>query len=70
MRCSYCGSGLHTTRLCPKTFCGSARRSNLRCSYCGARDHEIQACPKTFDGNAARTWHADSVANHFIKDRR
>lgn len=68
MFCSYCWSNQHTTRLCPKTWAGSARRAHLRCSYCGATDHEIEACPRTFSGSAARTWHEDDVADHFVKD--
>jgi hypothetical protein len=70
MRCSYCGSNLHTYVLCSRTHGGSAARANLRCSYCGARDHDIKACPKTFEGNASRAWHEDSVANHFVRDKK
>jgi hypothetical protein len=70
MWCSYCGSKAHTYALCPKTWAGSARRMNLYCGYCGAKDHEIEACPKTWAGSAARAWNEDSVADHFVKDRR
>jgi len=70
MYCTYCGSRGHTERLCPKTHGGSAARLHLRCTYCGRRDHEIEACPKTRSGNAARAWDPDSVADHFVLDRR
>lgn len=46
IRCSYCGSSLHTTSLCPKTWGGQAARQRLRCSYCGGRDHTNESCPK------------------------
>ena len=69
MRCTYCGSNLHTKRNCPKTAGGQSNRLHMRCGYCGRRDHEIEACPKTFGGNAARAWHPDSVADYFVKDR-
>lgn len=69
MRCTYCGSGLHTIALCPHTWGGSAARNRLRCTYCGGTDHDIKACPKTYSGSAARAWHPDTVADHFIKDR-
>ena len=68
MRCTYCGSLLHTIARCPSTWAGSAARLHLRCTYCGARDHDVHACPKTWTGNAARTWHEDRVVDHFIKD--
>ncbi len=68
MRCTYCGSPLHTLALCPKTWAGSVARRLLRCTYCGSCEHDIQACPKTFAGNAARAWYPDSVADHFRKD--
>lgn len=68
MRCTYCGSRAHTLALCPKTYSGSAARTNLRCTYCGAKNHDIAACPKTYAGNAARAWHPESVADHFTTD--
>jgi DNA-directed RNA polymerase subunit RPC12/RpoP len=68
MRCTYCGSSLHTIALCPKTWGGSVARNQLRCEYCGARDHDILACPKTVSGNAARAWDPESVADHFRRD--
>lgn len=46
MRCTYCGSGLHTAVNCPKTSAGSSNRLHLRCAYCGGRDHRYEACPK------------------------
>ena len=55
MRCSYCGSKLHTVENCPKTWGGSARRRQLHCGYCGTwGDHDTRACPKTWSGPAAR----------------
>lgn len=68
MRCTYCGSHGHMVALCPKTWAGSANRSNLYCSYCGSRSHDVKACPKTWEGNAARAWNEESVADHFVKD--
>lgn len=68
MRCTYCGSAMHTQALCPKTWGGQAARNVLRCGYCGGRDHDIEACPKTYSGNAARAWYPDRVADHFRKD--
>jgi DNA-directed RNA polymerase subunit RPC12/RpoP len=68
MRCTYCGSGLHTIALCPKTWNGSIARMHLRCSYCGSHQHDVQACPKTYNGSAARAWHPDTVADHFRED--
>lgn len=68
MRCTYCGSTLHTLALCPKTASGQAARNRLRCAYCGSREHDIKACPRTYSGNAARAWYPDSVADHFRKD--
>ncbi len=69
MRCSYCGSPLHTVAHCPKTWSGSVARRQLCCTYCGAHDHAVAACPKTWSGNAARAWHPDTVADHFVKDK-
>ena len=69
MRCSYCGSALHTIVNCPKTWDGSSNRLHMRCSYCGSKEHNIAACPKTFDGSAARAWYPDDVADDFVKDR-
>jgi hypothetical protein len=46
MNCSYCGSKLHPTSHCPKTWGGQANRNRLRCSYCGGADHNYEACPK------------------------
>lgn len=48
MRCGYCGSGLHPTSHCPKTWGGSAHRSRLRCTYCGGRDHNYEGCKRHF----------------------
>lgn len=70
MRCSYCGSGGHTYANCPKTSGGSVRHAQMRCTYCGGRDHEIEACPKTWGGSAARAWHPETVADHFVKDKK
>lgn len=50
MRCGYCGSNLHTTDYCPKTWAGSANRLHLRCSYCGGTDHNRDACPRAWPG--------------------
>lgn len=69
MRCSYCGSPLHTITNCPKTWGGSANRANMRCSYCGARDHNVNACPKTWEGSASRAWHEEEVKDDFVKDK-
>lgn len=68
MRCSFCGSHLHTVENCPKTWGGSANRARMHCSYCGSNKHNVNACPKTFSGSANREWHEDSVADDFIKD--
>lgn len=69
MRCTYCGSHLHTLTNCPKTWGGQSRRLHMRCAYCGGRDHTIEACPKTWGGSAARAWRPETVADFFIKDR-
>jgi hypothetical protein len=42
----------------------------MHCTYCGAKDHEIEACPKTWSGNAARAWNPESVADHFVLDKK
>ena len=42
----------------------------MRCSYCGSKEHNVEACPKTWGGNAARAWHPESVADHFVEDRK
>ena len=68
MRCSYCGSELHTFENCPKTWGGSANRVVMHCSYCGSNKHNIKACPKTFAGSSNRAWHENLVAKDFIKD--
>lgn len=68
MRCSYCGSELHTVENCPKTWGGSVNRAHMYCSYCGSNKHNIKACPKTFTGSANRAWHENLVAKDFIKD--
>lgn len=68
MRCSYCGSKLHTEKNCPNTWSGQGNRNAMRCSYCGARDHTIAACPKTWGGSAARAWDEGSVEDEFIRD--
>lgn len=62
MRCTYCGSDLHTAALCPKTSAGSSARLHLRCTYCGGRDHAYEACPKI------RPAHTRSK-DHMIRDR-
>jgi uncharacterized Zn-finger protein len=69
MRCSYCGSALHTLPNCPKTFGGQINRGQMRCSYCGSRNHNIKACPKTWGGSADRAWNEDAVEDHFVKDK-
>lgn len=69
MRCSYCGSNLHTVENCPKTWNGQANRAQMRCSYCGARDHNVNACPKTFGGNASRKWNEEEIEDDFVKDK-
>lgn len=69
MRCSYCGSHLHTVANCPKTWGGQINRRDMRCSYCGARDHNADACPKTWDGNASRARDEDKLKDDFVKDR-
>lgn len=48
--CTYCGSNLHPTAYCPKTYEGSAKRLHLRCAYCGGRDHNTDACRKKWAG--------------------
>jgi DNA-directed RNA polymerase subunit RPC12/RpoP len=70
MRCTYCGSQLHTVTNCPRTWAGSARRAAMRCSYCGAPDHKVRACPKTWEGSARRTWEEDSIKDEFVRDKR
>ena len=69
MRCTYCGSTLHTVANCPGTWGGSARRQSMRCSYCGATDHNVNACPKTWGGSADRAWHEESVKDDFVKGK-
>jgi|HubBroStandDraft_6_1064221.scaffolds.fasta_scaffold00056_14 hypothetical protein len=69
MHCTYCGSNLHSYACCPKTYSGSMRRLLLRCVYCGGTDHNINACPKTWSGSASRSFHPDTVADHFVKDK-
>lgn len=44
MRCTYCGSRLHTVENCPKTWGGSVNRQRMRCTYCGSRKHNYPAC--------------------------
>jgi len=51
LRCSYCGSYLHTVAYCPKTYNGSANRQNLRCTYCGSNSHNKDACPEKWPGD-------------------
>lgn len=68
MRCSYCGSNLHTIDNCPKTWGGSINRQRMRCGYCGSPKHNTPACPKTWGGNAARAWDEESVVGDFVKD--
>lgn len=70
MRCTYCGRPGHTEANCPKTHAGSVARQHLHCTYCGGKEHAVKACPKTWGGDAARAWHPDSVADHFIEDRK
>lgn len=69
MRCTYCGSYLHTVANCPQTWAGSSNHANMRCTYCGARDHNVNACPKTYEGSAKRAWHEETVADDFVKDK-
>jgi len=54
MYCTYCGSNNHPTELCPKTWGGSAKRSNLYCTYCGSHTHDIKYCPKIWGGQMNR----------------
>ena len=68
MKCSYCGSVLHTLNNCPKTAAGQCNRLYMRCSYCGSKQHNVEACPKTYTGNAKRVWHPEDVKDHFILD--
>lgn len=70
MRCTYCGSQLHTVVNCPSTWAGSARRAAMRCSYCGAPDHKVSACPQTWEGSARRAWDEDSIRDDFVRDKR
>ena len=70
MRCTFCGKKTHTIKNCPKTWSGSVNHARMRCTYCGAKDHEIEACPKTWSGNAARAWNPESVADHFVLDKK
>ena len=70
MYCSFCGSKGHNVQLCPKTWGGSAARSQMRCTFCGSRTHNTRACPKTFDGNAARAFRPRTVENDHIEGRR
>ena len=69
MFCTYCGSGQHEERLCPKTASGQSARLHLRCDNCGGRDHDSQACPKNGNGSDVRRRYAPGVSNHFILDR-
>lgn len=69
MRCTYCGSHLHTIANCPQTWGGSTRRQSMRCSYCGASDHNVNACPKTWEGSARRAWHEEEVRDDFVRDK-
>lgn len=68
MRCTYCGSNLHTAANCPKTWGGQSRRNAMRCAYCGANDHNINACPKTYGGSASRKWNENAVEDDFVLD--
>ena len=44
--CTFCGSKMHPTAYCTKTWDGQVNRKNLRCSYCGQKDHNYDACEK------------------------
>lgn len=68
MRCSYCGSHLHTINNCPKTFGGQANRNRMRCSYCGSTKHNVNACPKTHGGDANLKWHPEKIENDRVLD--
>lgn len=50
MSCGYCGSHLHNTDYCPKTWNGQGNRNALRCSYCGSDKHNTDACKKKWPG--------------------
>lgn len=50
INCSYCGSKLHTTKYCPKTYQGSENRVKLHCGYCGSKKHNKDGCPKKWSG--------------------
>lgn len=58
MRCTYCGSHLHTYANCPKTWGGSVARMHMRCSYCGGKDHNYNGCLKI---RAAHTIKPDDI---------
>lgn len=68
MRCTYCGSHLHTVDNCPRTWNGQFNRNKMHCGYCGSNKHNTNACPKTFSGSANRKWHEEDIENDFIKD--
>jgi len=68
MRCSFCGSNLHTIKNCPKTFSGQSNRRNMRCAYCESKQHTIEACPKTWKGSSNLAWHKDKIEDDFILD--
>ena len=68
MYCTYCGSGRHTLKNCPKTWDGQASRVQMRCTYCGARDHNVAACPRTYEGSAVRAYRPSTVEDDFVLD--
>lgn len=68
MRCTYCGSHLHTIKNCPKTWGGSINRAHMHCTYCGSNKHNIKGCPKTHAGSAAHAWHPESIKDDYIID--
>lgn len=70
MRCTYCGSPLHTVTNCPQTWAGAGRRAAMRCSHCGAPDHKVRACPQTYEGSARRASDEDSIKDEFVRDKR
>lgn len=62
MRCTYCGSRLHTISNCPKTWAGQGNRRAMRCTYCGKNDHNYEACPKIMAAHVRDP-------NGYVKDR-
>ena len=68
MRCTYCGSNLHSLQNCPKTCGGQSNRNRMHCTYCGSNKHNLNACPKTHSGSSNLAWHQDKIKNDYIMD--